>query len=235
MKTVFEHLKGVDREALATAFLNLNNPQLWEIEDKTRTVEDFMASGRRNFLAFLDGLLERTPNPNTGHVLCLRNKVPFVSDKEEVGMFRLDELYSGKMPEVYAFSFTPWNDLLGMGVVETGHAMKNMVDFLANLLDEMTFFGFNEADMEAEHGKLNETMEEVRTGTMQTRSLDEVFSELGIERQKPDEEEQELQRQILNAQMQYINYMRAKDVAEVRAVLGIHIEDPAKEEKEGTA
>ena len=35
--------------------------------------------------------------------------------------------------------------------------------------------------------------------------------------------------------MQYINYMRAKDVAEVRAVLGIHIEDPAKEEKEGTA
>lgn len=57
-------------------------------------------------------------------------------------------------PISYAFDFIPWNEILGYNLDERNLQDAGAVNVLAAVLYELTFYGFREADMEAERDEL---------------------------------------------------------------------------------
>ena len=76
----------------------------------------------------------------------------------------------------YALEFEPWNEWLGMGVVD---CIDNEKMALAHCLWEMTFRGFDEKIIQKERKKIREIVKSIKNGTAKLVSSKEVFKKLG--------------------------------------------------------
>ena len=101
-----------------------------------------------------------------------------------------DLLEANPMPESYAFELSPWPEILGYEVNE-----KNIKDcgagaLLADILYEMSFFGFEESSKDEPLQSLHESIQELddikklppEEQEQHFHTMDDVFSELGWER-----------------------------------------------------
>lgn len=96
--------------------------------------------------------------------------------------------------------------------------MKNMDCVLAEILNEMSLFGYRQEDMEAEQEKLLEAGREIKEG--ECRPVEVVFEELaakyGLERQEPDPEAEEKERAIQAAGYEYDLFCRNREIERMR-------------------
>ena len=93
--------------------------------------------------------------------------------------------------------------------------------FLLPIIEEMTFFGFEQSAWEGRtaevHQSLREAEESIKRG--ETVPAEEVFAQFGIPRDEPDETADELSRKETVAENEYALYFRRREAVRVRELL----------------
>ncbi len=132
-------------------------------------------------------------------------KIPYLDDEEELialtifskkeieekkkGMEKLEEVdpekeYSTEevkgilslLPISYSFSFTPWEKILGYELDEENVKEYGKENILADILYEISFWGFSEEEMEEEEKKLKEIVSEIKEIEKKGKKEIEKFS-----------------------------------------------------------
>ena len=122
---------------------------------------------------------------------------------------------SVRLPDSYGYEFTEWNEILGCKIDEQNAKKCGMVKLLADILFEMTFFGFDERDVERKREELDQAIrefEEIENLPTEEQdkcfhSTEEVMEELGIEHESHEEnveaKEEMYQEMLYNIQQIY--------------------------------
>lgn len=102
-----------------------------------------------------------------------------ISD-EALTFMSTDEIYNAiiadRLPERYAFEFSPWEEILSWNQAEPSVARYGLEHCLAGILWEMTFFGVDPAGVEKEREKLDAAIEEAKQASAEGKVLDKTFS-----------------------------------------------------------
>ncbi len=101
------------------------------------------------------------------------------------------------LPESYSFMLSPWKEILGYELDDRNVREVGAAALCAEILYEMTFFGFDESAVEVERQKLDASLreaEEIRNLPEEEQnkyytSAEELFAELNFP--KPTQEEEE--------------------------------------------
>ncbi|MDF9407783.1 MAG: hypothetical protein A4E52_01649 [Pelotomaculum sp. PtaB.Bin013] len=135
----------------------------------------------------------------------MRLAVARIEDGLEPGTYTYDVF--GIKPgdnEHYALELLPWSELLSFEVIEKCVEAYSAAVVVAHSLYELTFLGYDAADVEAniknEINILKERSKEIENGTAEFVSWDEVCKDIGYVDERT-EEEKELQ----NKQFERIN------------------------------
>lgn len=96
-------------------------------------------------------------------------------------------------------------------------AIRNINDVLAQIIYEMTFFGYSQEDIEKGRLELEEAAKEADEGKVV--SVETTFADLGIEPQPRDEEDTEMLGEIYSMENEYNQYWLRKEVEKVREQL----------------
>lgn len=149
----------------------------------------------------LDVPLYRTADVKNIHF----DKLAQVENLSALSLDELEEMrQSLSLPEAYAFELSPWEEVLGYGLCAENVADVGAVRLAAEIIYEMTFFGFTEEEVEAERQKLQESIEEsenIETLPQEERdrhykSVEDVFAELGAWDIRTEMEKQESHRKL---------------------------------------
>ncbi len=117
-------------------------------------------------------------------------------------------------PSGFAFELSPWEEVLGYEVDEHSVSEFGAPCILANVIYEMTFFGFTKEQVDREREKLEESLaeaEKIDKLPLEEREkyyipAEKVFEELGYRDERTDEEKEEerkkWRREILYNQLQ---------------------------------
>jgi len=124
------------------------------------------------------------------------------------------------MPDSYAYTLSPWSEVLGYEVDESSAQEIGIARFLSSAIYNMTFFGFTEDQLSHERKKLEESiaeLEEIEKLPKEERdkhfkSAEEVFAELGWKDERT-EDEKEQERCILYREV-LVNQIRTYRVLE---------------------
>lgn len=112
-----------------------------------------------------------------------------VDNMEGLDDEKIEELsHCHVLPESYAFEFSPWKEILGYEVDVASALLEGPIPLAVAVLWEMTFFGFDEANVDAEREELNRRSEELDEilklpEEEQKKHLiptEKVFAELGL-------------------------------------------------------
>lgn len=121
--------------------------------------------------------------------------------------------------------FTKINKILGINVVMTWKTRHYLYELLAYLINEMTFFGWDQEGLEDEQEKLDKSVKEVQDHPENLVSFDSVadMSEsLGIDITKFDHfdrEEYNLMLEIMKKQSQLYDHSYKREVGKVKRIL----------------
>lgn len=127
-----------------------------------------------------------------------------VDNMESLDDEKIEELsHCHVLPESYAFEFSPWAEILGYEVDVASTLPDGPVPLAVAILWEMTFFGFDESNVDAERDELNRRAEELDEilklpEEEQKKRLipaEKVLAELGIP-EKSEEEKEESHRKM---------------------------------------
>ena len=106
---------------------------------------------------------------------------------------------------------------MGYYISETESTIKSINDVLAQIIYEMTFFGYTQEDIEKGRLELEEAAKEADEGKVV--SMETTFADLGIEPQPRDGEVTEMLGKIYSVENEYNQYWLRKEVEKVRELL----------------
>lgn len=92
----------------------------------------------------------------------------------------------------YALDFIPWGEVLNHIVADLSLQEYSAEALVYYLMDELSFYGVTEGDMQVERGKLDEAIAEVENGDVsQYHSIEEIFPDWNEKRMEymPTDEE----------------------------------------------
>ena len=100
-------------------------------------------------------------------------------------------------PESYAFEFSPWTEILGYEIDVRNACDVGATELCAAVIWEMTFFGFDEEQVEAERQKLHEATREAEEISKLPEEeqrkyyvpMEEIFIEFDIPEQTEEEKQ----------------------------------------------
>lgn len=118
--------------------------------------------------------------------LCIQvtNVVDDFDGEEYVSVSGIYENPQSEEEEIsYAIEFVSWKEWLGMKISKDSLNTFSELEIIAHALFEMTFFGFDEEDIQKEMKSITDVVEEFKNLTdeekkAQTYSIDELFNSL---------------------------------------------------------
>lgn len=250
MKTVQEAMRSLDRETLAREYANIHPRTIHPFREDEDMDEvscgEIKARTREGLNNLIDLVCELEPRAAEDGRRCIIFGYPCPkgspSDLDvQQGLVYEDELLrQGETAPNYGYSLTDWAEVLGWLVADTDYTQKHLCEVMAQVLYEMTWWGFTPeavaAEREetfAEEDEEEEPDEELSAFREQfTRELEECAAK---EEARPLEEKL-LQRQCEEAANAYGRYLRGRELAELAARLSENKKrDRAETEEEGCA
>lgn len=195
MITVQETLKLLDKEKLIDEYYNKIKDDIFELKDKTITLEEFEKITKKKISNFIDRLIKMKPvknKENDRKILLAYNVYDndlFIPELS-VSLIHETELKKNKLEvEPYAYYYQPQNEIIAFVIADNEFTQKNIYDVMVDIMYETSFFGYEDEMKEEVNAELNETMEQIKSGDFETRSWDEVKKDLHIEDNKDNTEE----------------------------------------------
>lgn len=127
----------------------------------------------------------------------LNDKLENISDIDSLSDSEIASLINEyKHPDSYAYEYEAWNDILGYHIDENNAEKFGKAKLLADILYEMTFFGFEETEVDKERIILKQRTEEIDNILKLPKeeqekhfiSWNDMKKEFGIEEDSPEEE-----------------------------------------------
>lgn len=224
MRTVQQVLKELDADRLIDTYLR-DNPIEYTQNDNLldRTVRDIRDTVRGNLHRYINRLREmQVTEPEEGQqgILYAHRALKEGFSSQAFNLVHLDELLDrGAECENYAYEFTPQSEIMGFWIADSPMTQRYIYDLMADVLAEASFFGFEQEDLPAQKAKLMDSLEEVRNGTAECLSWEEVKAELEtgdftFDEESPDEEA--LRRAAWEAEWAYSRHSREKELTAIR-------------------
>lgn len=110
---------------------------------------------------------------------------------------------------------------MGYSIADTKYTLDHISEVLAAILNEASFMGFADKEFEKNcedlFASLEKSMEDVENGRV--ISADKLWEHLGLERSERDVGEENLDKKIRTAQIEYENYCRTREYEKVKKLL----------------
>lgn len=139
------------------------------------------------------------------------------TNKIGVEMCHLNDICTMEYPECYSWLFVDFAAVMGDFIADTDITRKNICIVLAQILYEMSFFGYTQEDMAVERKKLEDSQAEIERGECYT--WEEVREHLGLPPKVPDLEAEALERDIRTAEHAYNTFCRNREIMAIKALL----------------
>jgi len=214
MKTVQETLKNIDRSKLISEVYDRHHTPLYELEkrikddEKQRTVIEIIERFKKIYNNFIDRLIslpiQKMKNNDNG-IFFVHDKYDTNFDNNEFALVYINELKEkGVDAQSYAFEFVKQEEIVGYLISDSKYTQDNLYELLAFILDEASFFGFENEKLEEEQRKLEESLKEIEEGKAKLLSAQEVFKEFDMDfEDENDEEKDEASRKCAEAIYEY--------------------------------
>ena len=217
MITVQETLKLLDKEKLIDEYYNKIKDDIFELKDKTITLEEFEKITKKKISNFINRLIKMKPvknKENDRKILLAYNVYDndlFIPELS-VSLIHETELKKNKLEvEPYAYYYQPQNEIIAFVIADNEFTQKNIYDVMVDIMYETSFFGYEDEMKEEVNAELNETIEQIKSGDFETRSWDEVKKDLHIEDSK-DETEEDMIHQALDIIINCNKYLYEKEI-----------------------
>ena len=220
MKTVHEWIRKTNIEELADAYFCEYPIEYERCINSEKTVSAIKDAYRKRFYEFIEQLKSTEPkvlsDDESGIFFCHKAYGRDMKNPETVLCIESDILKCDNL-QTYSWILTDFDEIMGYYIAETETTIKNINDVLAQIIYEMTFFGYSQEDIEKERLELEEAAKEADEG--KTIPAEKLFADLGIEPQQHDEEDSEMLRKIYTLESEYNRYWFRKEVEKVRKML----------------
>ena len=221
MRTVQDILRELDTERLIDTYL-YDHPIQYE-EWKDRTVSEIQNQYRKRLREFIDRLRTmQVKPPEDGRISlfyvhrCIKDEFDDVS----FHLIYLDEFREkGYDCQSYAYEFDEQAKIVGYYVAETPLMAYYIYDLASEVMEEASFFGFEQQRLQAEREELDRRIKEIEDGTAELISEDKIKSEWGEPADEEGEDEKELHEKVWEARLNYSEYSKRKELDAVRALL----------------
>ena len=220
MKTVQEWIIETDIDKLADAYFYKYPIEYERCINSEKTVAEIKKSFRKRFYEFTEQLKSIEPkslgDDEQGIFFCHKTYGKDMRNPETVLCIQ-SEILACDIPQTYSWILTDFDEIMGYYIAETETTVRNINDVLAQIIYEMTFFGYSQEDIEQERLKLEEAAKEADEG--KTIPAERLFADLGIEPQPCDEEDTEMLRKIYSMENKYNQHWFRKEIEKVREKL----------------
>lgn len=218
MKTVQDYLRKLDRTELLDTYFSYY-PIDWndqELDDmKLGDIKDYFRGLMNDFISRLIGM--KPEKAEYGDCVLyviyhINNSIP----EELFIMNHVKDLLSDpEKAESYAYEFRPHAEIIGYYVADNPVTQHNIYRLIADVLSEMTFFGYGEDYKEEKFGELLEAKDDVESGIARTVSVEEYYREQNITFPWNNPEAEELRRKIYDAESDYLRFWEMKEKKEI--------------------
>ena len=217
MKTVQEWIRETDIEGLADTYFCEYPIKYERYIASEKTVAEIKDVSRKRFYEFIEQLKSIEPkalsDEERGIFFCHKAYGRDIKNPETVLCIESDILKFDK-PQTYSWILTDFDEIMGYYIAETETTIKNINDVLAQIIYEMTFFGYSQEDIEKERLELEEAAKEADKGKLV--SLETALAELGIKPREYDEEDAEMLGKIYSMENEYNKLLLRKEIKNVR-------------------
>ena len=220
MKTVQEWIRETDIEGLADTYFCEYPIKYERYIASEKTVAEIKDVSRKRFYEFIEQLKSIEPkalsDEERGIFFCHKAYGRDIKNPETVLCIESDILKFDK-PQTYSWILTDFDEIMGYYIAETETTIKNINGALAQIIYEMTFFGYSQEDIEKERFELEKAAKEA--DERKTIPAEKLFADLGIEPQPRDEEDIEMLGKIYTLENEYNQYWLRKEIKNVRKML----------------
>lgn len=221
MKTVQEWLNELDIDLLIQDYLYIDPVKYDNHEEKlNKTVQEVMdehIKNVRNFINRMRTIPVKVPEDGRQCILYARRTIEDGVPSQAFELVHKDELLEkGHEALDYAYYFSEQAEIAGYFVADTPLTLACIYDLIADVMNEASYFGYEQEYLEESIQRVKSAAQEVEEGTAVTHSANEVFADLCDESDTVslynDKDGWDLYHKILEAESEYMNYFRDKEL-----------------------
>ena len=221
MRTVQEILRELDSDRLIDTYL-YDFPINYQ-KHKDNTVAEINEQYRSKLLDFIERLRTMPIKQKKDGQPWLFYAHRYIQDEYDDVLFNLIPLNEfrekGYDCPSYAYEFDDQAEIVGYYVAETPLMKRHLYDFMSDLMNEASFFGFEQQHLKEERDELERRVKEVNDGTAELIPWEDVKSEFAERLDEESEDERELHNKVRQAAMDYSDHSKRKELDAVRKLL----------------
>ena len=218
MKTVHAWLKEVDAGKIADEYFSEYPIEYENFCRLKKTVAEIKEAYRLRLLEFLEMLCKLEVDSTAQDKIFFCHKIySNYEEKMETVLCTSTDILACDNPETYSWILVDFAEVMGYYIADTELTKKNIYAVLAQILYEMTFFGFTQEELNEEREQLEASLKEAATG--RARPAEEVFAELGIEEEETNEQEKEILAELHEQERKYNQFQLAAECKKVKDIL----------------
>ena len=230
MKTIQQILIETDHKSIESAYFYEHPINLWEVKDfDDITIGEFNNSISARFQDFLNRLCEMNAEASPekqGILFVYKSQTQDNVLGEVVGLIHADELMCTEEFEnlpLYAYEFTEQKEALSFLVSDNKLTQDNIMDVIVDFLHEISFFGYNQENLEEEKKQLDESIKECEEHPERliTFNHEEFCRKYGIPITEEYPEENEKEKAFYDAGMEYTRYCKEIELQRIKDSFGI--------------
>lgn len=230
MQTIQEILRKLDRKELEGAYFYDYGIKLWELNpEDTRTIKELKEKVSGNFQKFVDRLCSmeiKQPEDGKIRILYAHREIYDTVWSADIAadLVYADEVINAddlSKVEHYAYEFTPQEEALGYLVADTKLTQDHLYDVAVSFLNEMSFFGYDQEDMNEKKEELLESVKEAEEHPekLASFSTDDLRKEFGFPKDEKYPKEEEIKDKIIKHIGEYNKYCKKTELKKIRKML----------------
>ena len=214
MKTVQETLNCVDEKKIIDYYLSTYPISINDF-DENITIGDAKKYTTYRLHRYIDDLktIQIKSDDNQGIFFTSRKEDETGDDVVTNLVFTNDLKKYDVQAESYAFEFSPQAEIMGWLIADNELTQAHLLDLLVEIMEEASFFGYKQEGLEKEANKLAVRIKEIDKNPGKSIPFDDFKKEFNFDKQSPEEEK--LETKIIQAQIEYSEYSRKKELAEI--------------------
>lgn len=214
MKAVQEVLKVIDEKELIDNYLATYPISIDDFDENITVgeVRKYSIDCLHQYLTHLKAMKIKSDD-NQGIFFISRKIEDETGDTVTNLVFKNDLKKYGVQSESYAFEFTPQPEIMGWLIADNILTQNHLNDLLVEILYESSFFGFKQEGLKKEIDELASSIKEIDNNLGKALSFDEFQKEFDFDKQDPKEEKLEVK--VIQDKIEYSEYSRKKELAEI--------------------
>ena len=221
MQTVQEALLNADIDQLVELYIGDGIPTKYLIKNEELTAKKYAEKVQNRIRNFIKKLqtMKITP-PKEPHILFAFKYAKEYYTETGFGMVKQQELLEKREDAPsYAYEFSPQSEIVGFLISNDKYTQQNLPDLLVDVLNEASFFGFDQENLQEEQEELERRLDEIKSPDFVGIPAEDVFKELrekyGLEEDIPTEEEKQAEKKYLDAMFAYNKILYTNHINQV--------------------